>query len=149
MDLPPSIKMPAGDYGFRVEAIFAYLGGVGLNGAIVYCGGSKLLYLEREDESKPDASFVDEHGMLRWQTGVRFTVNGKPGQTWLMFVTCEPDDTFTVRLYYQYGDIKRLKTGKWGEVLAEATGVYNDDLQSVVESMYDEQITKHHGGIPI
>jgi hypothetical protein len=146
--------MPKGNYGPQVEAIFYCLGGVGLNSACGWCGGHQFSFKERRnadgtpDLGYPDPSKVDDTG-VHYQTGVQFKVNGKTGQTWSMIISYEPNDTFTARLCWVYGPAKRLETGKWGEVMAEATDLQDDNLQDVVEQMYDQEITARNGGIPI
>lgn len=141
--------LPQGRYGQTIRDIFVALGGVGLGGAIVWTGGHNLLFSERKDDTYPNPSIVDWRGIIHSQTYVRFQVNGKPGENWIMFISFEPSDTFTVRLWRQFAPDVRLETKKMGEVLAEESNVYNDNLQAVVERMYDTEIQARHGGIPI
>lgn len=66
------------------------------------------------------------------------TVNSaKPGLRWEMVVAYEPDDTYTVWLWqWEHGE---------GELLDHREDVYCDQLQSVLEGMYDRAVQKTWG----
>ena len=57
-----------------------------------------------------------------------------------MIVTLEGSDTYTVRLMKVFSVKKFAKTGKIAQVLDEATDVYCDQLQDVIEGIYDKAI---------
>ena len=93
------------------------LGGAGLHGALVYTGTKHL---------------------IKGKDYVSLIVNGKPGYQWMIKVTLDFSDTYTVELIAARG----------GNVtqLAREHDVYCDQLQSIVEGMYDEAIVSHNGG---
>ena len=97
------------------------LGGSGLSGAFAYTGTTKF----------------GVHG----DTAV-MQVNGKPGYKSFITITIEPNDTYTVK-YVALRGITRTQ-------LAEQKLIYCDQLQEVVEHMYDDVITATNGGfIPL
>ena len=128
---------------WRIEQILSQMGGRGLHGALVYTGASMVGYNNREDDSKPDPSTVDDKGFVDFQTGLMFKVNGPRGKLWKIIVSFEPNDTYTVRLWQ---GLSLAQTGKIGEILFEFDDVYCDMLQSFIEEIYDTAIAKYNGG---
>ena len=128
---------------WRINEIIAQMGGMGMRGALGYIGASQFVYRDRPDYATPAASAVDEKsGTVSFETGLMFSVNGKP-QNWKMVVTLEPSDTYTVRLFRMR---RPNKDNQQAIVLDVETGVYCDQLQSTVESMYDGAIQRHYDG---
>ncbi len=136
---------------WRIEQILTQLGGAGLSGAICYTGGHNLAYHNRPDDSRPDPSeWNEDNGTLRYQTGMQWRVNMKRSQTWKMFVTLEPSDTYTVRLLRCYGYKTARAKGRQAELYTEMTEVYCDMLQGIVENMYDKAVQAENSGfIPL
>jgi len=133
---------------WRIEQMIDQLGGLGLGGSFVYVGASQIVYKSREDESKPDPSRVTDVGLIDYQTGLQFRINGK--RFWKIIVSLEPSDTYTVRLWQGYAMPKVAKLGKFGEILYEFTEVYCDSLQDIVEHIYDTAIEEYLDGfIPL
>ena len=93
------------------------LGGTGLRGALVYMGVKHIV---------KGRDYVSLH------------VNGKRGEHWVITITLDFSDAYTVE----------LTATKGGKVtsLAKQEDVYCDELQSVVEGMYDAAIKQHNGG---
>lgn len=133
---------------WRIEQMVEQLGGLGLGSAFVYCGATQIAQKAREDDSKPDPSIVTEEGLIDFQTGIQFKVNGR--STWKMIVTLEPSDTYTVRLWQGNFAGKTARSGLYGEILYEFTDVYCDSLQDIVEGIYDKAINEYLDGfIPL
>ena len=130
---------------WRIKTMIEQLGGTGLTGAIVYCGGRDTTYMGRDDDAYPDPSYVDERGLVGYQIGICFRVNGKRGRNWKMLITLEPNDTYTVRLWCA-ATRSQQRQGIFGVVLDERTDVYADQLQEVVERVYDQAIKNHCDG---
>lgn len=111
-------------------------------GALDYVGGHELFFNHpasgRDHECRSSfRSHLDESGKLKYEVGLSFRVNGRPGENWRMSVAYEPDDTYTVWLVRDTG--QRLPRSGFGpEVLATMNDVGSDDLQHAVESVYDE-----------
>lgn len=104
----------------RTETIMQ-LGGTGFSGAFAYTGTSKFSC----------------HG----DTAI-MQVNGKPGYKSFVTVTLEPADYYTVR-YVTVRGINRVE-------VAKETEVYREELQRVVETMYDHVMnTTNRGFIPL
>ena len=91
----------------------------------------------RECETRGNRSeFVG--GRVHFTVGLEFPVNGKPGEDWRMCVAYEGDDTYSVWIWGNEGEIDH------------AAGVYNSDLHRVVVDLYDEAIRTRNGGfIPL
>lgn len=111
----------------------------GMVGALDYVGGHELFFTHppngRDHECRSSFhSHVGENGSPKYEVGLSFRVNGKPGENWRMSIAYEPDDTYTVWLVR---DIERRKL-TMSEVLACMEQVNSDDLQHAVESIYDE-----------
>lgn len=111
----------------------------GMVGALDYVGGHELFFNHppngRDHECRSRfRSHVGENGRLKYEVGLSFRVNGKPGENWRMAIAYEPDDTYSVWLMR---DVARRHLSM-PEVLASADQVGSDDLQHVVESLYDE-----------
>ena len=96
----------------------AQLGGKGLTGALVYMGTKKIIV---------GKDYIGLH------------VNGKRGEHWAVKITLDWSDTYTVELL--------AYKGKKMQVLASRSDVYCDELQKVVEDMYDNGIKEHNQGI--
>ncbi len=97
------------------------LGGRGLHGALVYTGTRSLAYNDN---------------------ALHLYVNGKRGETWMISIILDVSDTYTVRLVAENKAAKQLLDSK--------DDVYCDELQAVVEQMYDNAIKKYNGGfIPL
>lgn len=112
----------------------------GMVGALDYVGGHELFFNHppngRDHECRSTfRSHVGESGRLKYEVGLSFRVNGKPGESWRMTVAYEPDDTYSVWLMR---DASRQQSAP--ELLASADQVNSDDLQHAVESIYDEMI---------
>jgi hypothetical protein len=114
-------------------------------------GASRISYKEREDGCYPDASYFDNsNGSLFYEVGIQFNVNVKRNQTWKMIVAYEPSDTYTVYMVKCYGAATAAKKGRLSEIKATAPDVYCDQLQAIVEGVYDDIIQEVNGGwIPI
>lgn len=133
---------------WRIEQMIALLGGLGLGGSFAYVGASQIVYKSREDESKPDPSKVTDVGLIDYQIGIQFKINGK--RLWKIIVSLEPSDTYTVRLWQGYSISTVDLLGIWGRVLYEFTDVYCDSLQDIVEHVYDTAIEEYLDGfIPL
>jgi len=141
---------------YQIQAMREQLG-KGLNGALAYVGASQLTY-SCKDESGGAESKVLENGAIDAPVALIFKVNGKRGAGWKMIVSLEPSDTYTVRLWQasRIGPKRAtslIEAGKpipVGEVLDTVTDVYCDQLQDIVEQMYDKAIKeKNDGFIPL
>jgi hypothetical protein len=113
----------------------------GMVGALDYVGGHELFFNHppngRDHECRSSfRSHVGENGGLKYEVGLNFRVNGKPGESWRMTVAYEPDDTYSVWLMRD--SVRRQLS--MPEVLANVDQVNSDDLQQAVESIYDEAI---------
>ena len=146
-------RVKPGGY-WRIEQMMEQVGALSKDishNCFAYIGATNPVYKAREDDALPDPSRVGKDGMIEYQVGLQFNVNIKPG--WKMIVTLEPSDTYTVRLWRQHRrDTWLQKDGTMlvGEVIEEMTDVYCDELQEVVEKIYDQAIHKYNrGGIPI
>ena len=134
-----------------VQAIVAQAGGLGMRGAFVYVGARNVTYqcARSEGEYRSDhpsrLGVKRGHGCVEFDVGVKFDVNGRRGRAWKMIIAYEPDDTYTVWLVE--GHSKRQLDSM---VLACKRTVHCDELQSVIESIYDEAVRKHNRGfIPL
>lgn len=133
---------------WRIEQMIELLGGLGLESSFTYTGATRIVCKSREDGSKPDPSLVTDAGLVDYQVGIQFKVNGK--RFWKMVVSLEPSDTYTVRLWQGYTIPRIARSGKFGEVLYEFSDVYCDSLQDMVEHIYDLAVDEYLGGfIPL
>src|ERR1044072_5680694 len=136
---------------YTIRTIIEQMGGLGLSGAPVYCGAHQFAYKCRAVEMECRSAFRSretDHGLLDYDVGLTFRVNGKRGQNWTMLVAYEPNDTYSVWLWRK-GAPSEQAAGKYGVVLATRDDVYCDTLKETVERMYDEAIRKHcRGFIP-
>jgi hypothetical protein len=96
----------------------AQLGGTGLFSALVYIGTQHI---------------------IKGRDYVGLIVNGKPGYQWAIKITLDFSDTYIVELL--------ATRGKETKQLACQENVYCDELQSVVERMYDNGIKGHNKGV--
>jgi len=142
---PPARKPSAP--GVVIQTMIEQLGGRGIRGAFAYIGASQIRFKQRADDGYPDASKIREDGWADFQTGLLFRVNGKRSETWKMLVTYEPSDTYTVRLFKLSGMSTAIKTGKAAELLDAVDDVYCEELQHIVEMMYDDAIKQYNGGV--
>lgn len=111
----------AGCRPINLEETISHLGGRGLGGALAYIGTRRIEYSEHR---------------------IRLYVNGKPGHIWRMTITVSASDLYDLELWDLRGD----QAG----VLGEANDVYFDELQHIVESLYDTAIGEHNSGfIPL
>ena len=93
------------------------------------------------------SKLVSEGGLgnVDFEVGLRFKVNGKPGNNWVMIIAYEPDDTYSVWLIEGHAG---RKPGSM--VLACHRDVYCDMLRQVIEQTYDQAIRDHNQGfIPL
>jgi hypothetical protein len=94
-------------------------------------------------------SFVRPDGLVDWDVGLCFRVNGRRKQDWRIMVAYEPSDTYTVYLWRTAKPTEE-RAGLRGVVINRLDDVYGEDLKGVVEQMYDRAIKEHNGGfIPI
>lgn len=134
-----------------IRTIIEQAGGLGLHGAFTYIGASKLTYRCAQSEgeylsgrpsclkTEGPSTFVD------FEVGLSCKVNGKPGRSWSLIITYEPDDTYAVWLVE--GHAQRRADSM---VLACHRDVYCDTLKTTIECAYDEAIREHNGGfIPL
>jgi hypothetical protein len=129
----------------RISEMMRQLGR-GLSGALVYVGAGKVVYQDRE----PWRSSQElPNGLVRFDVGIAFPVNGKRGQGWKIVISLEPCDTYTVYLCRR-ANRKEQAAGKLGVVMKSQDDVYCDVLQQVVEATYDNAIREKNGGfIPL
>ncbi len=130
-----------------------------MNISFMRVGGSKLGYNMQnpnytEDELRnyscyPEKeSSVRHDGQVLQDVGLYFRVNTT--RKIYIYVSYEPDDTYTVRMWQANSPNQFVKTGKVGEVISERFSVYCDMLGDVIERMYDKYINEHqHGFIHI
>lgn len=152
MDTPNDALASAPAVPYTIRTIIEQMGGRGLRGALVYCGAHQLTYKcpRVEMEARPGSrSCVTPEGLLDYEVGLTFRVNGKHRQHWTMLVAYEPDDTYSVYLWRKATPSEQ-RAGIYGVALDRRDDVYNDNLQEVVERVYDSAIKKHNNGfIPL
>lgn len=140
--------------------------GTSTNGGHVYVGAklrrySVAPYLFNQSVGGPSASYMVA-GLPIMPTGGLMLMPNTIKPT-AIFVSLEPSDTYTVRLvavknpaggrlrvdwYPRFIHLLRTVQGPIktrGELLYEHEGVYNDSLQSVVESVYDHYLRDFEG----
>lgn len=127
---------------YPIQAIVGQLGGMGLQGAIAYTGGHNFAYACKSGRGD---SKVTPEGCVDYDTGFSFHVNGKRGRKWIIIVSLEFSDTYTVYLW-QSATPKKRGQGIYGEILDKREDVYCDMLQEVAERMYDNAIKKYNKG---
>lgn len=116
---------------WQIQEIIGQLGGRGLRGGLVYVGAHNLQARANGIcESKVTETSID------FGVGLIFTPNIRRRGARIL-ITVEPSDTYTVRLLF---------VGKTIEVYKEFDNVYCDQLQFIVEQMYDEYIKTVQGG---
>jgi hypothetical protein len=125
-----------------IQEIITQMGGMGLRGAPVYCGTRQVSYQCKNGRGN---SKVLDCGLVEYDTGVSLKVNGKRGKQWTIIVSLECSDTYTIYLL-QLASPKKRGKGIIGEILDTREDIYCDQLQEVVERVYDEAIKKHNGG---
>lgn len=132
---------------YTIRAILDQLGR-GLNGAIVYTGGRNVLYScpPSDHENRSSHESHQKDGMVHYDVGLSFKVNGQRQHNWHIIVAYEPDDTYTVWLWSMW----QRDGERHPKVLAEVRDVYCDTLKDTVERVYDEAIKEHCDGfIPL
>ena len=130
-----------------IQTIIEQAGGRGINGAFAYVGAHNFRYscsdgsrtvMDGEWRSKftshqiPPMPGMTGSGTVNYDVHLSFAVNGKSGYHWQMTIAYEPDDTYTVWLV--------ARRGSRVDVLAEVRDVYCDDVQIVVESVYENTL---------
>src|SRR5262245_4278417 len=139
---------------YTIRTIIDQLGGLGLRGAFAYVGVRKhsITYTCPPSETEHRASYrsrATPEGLLDYEVGLTFPVNGGRRQNWTMLVAYEPNDTYTAWRWRSAKASEKAR-GIAVVVLDQREDVYCDELQSTVESMYDEAIRKHSQGfIPL
>ena len=104
----------------------------GINSAFCYVGGD-IKTLIGKDQPATKASCYNENGTIHSDVNLTFSPNGKRGQGWKFVIALEASDTYTVYL------VKRSKkTGVVCDLIGFCDDVHCDNLQSVIERMYDE-----------
>lgn len=122
----------------------------GMVGALDYVGGHELFFNHppngRDHQCRSSFhSHLGENGRLKYEVGLSFRVNGKPGQNWRMTIAYEPDDTYTVWLIRDAARQQSVSS----QVLVAEDQVNSDDLQHAVESIYDEAIKASERHVPL
>lgn len=136
---------------YTIQTIIQQAGGMGLNGAFVYCGSKDFVYKhpdrDRDYECRPSfrSHVSTEHGAVESEVSLSFKVNGKRGQAWTEIICYEPDDTYSVYLLRK-ANKKEREQGKIAKALDCRSDVYCDELQRVIENMYDSAIKKYNNG---
>lgn len=114
----------------------------GMIGALAYVGGSELFFNHpasgRDGECRSTFwSYLDDCGTLKFEVGLGFRVKSKPGENWRMIVAYEPNDTYTVWLLHASTSHGWLHAETSGEMIACVNNIKDEELQHVVESVYD------------
>lgn len=108
----------------------------------MYVGAGRIGYThpdrDKDRECRPSKMSCFEYMEVTSEVMIQFPCNGVLRANWTFYVSYEPDDTFTVRLIGMQNGIPSL--------LAEYNDVYIDMLKHIVESTYDDAITKYCGG---
>jgi hypothetical protein len=87
-------------------------------------------------------AYVGTSRMTKCDTSLNLHVNGRIGYRTFISIAIRPDDTYTVIL----ASIR----GTNYEIHDERHEVYCDELQAVVEQMYDSHMNEHNRGyIPL
>jgi hypothetical protein len=113
----------------------------GMVGALDYVGGHELFFKHPPDGRDHECrssfrSHLGENGSLKYEVGLSFRVKGKQGENWRMTIAYEPDDSYTVWLVRDLDH----RQSTLSEILASTEQVNSDDLQHVVESIYNEAV---------
>lgn len=117
----------------------------GMVGALAYVGGHELFFNHPADGRDSECrstfrSYFDENSALKYEVGLSFRVKSKPDEGWRMVIAYEPDDTYTIWLLRDSNQHRRLHLRAKCEVILSQDDVNDDDLQNVVETLYDEAI---------
>jgi len=115
--------------------IYEQLGGWRLRGAITYCGGREVRY-GKFNPSYPQVE-PDDNCLFDFTNCLRFRPN--TNRKSLIIIAIQPSDTYTVWLW-------REKKELTGEIVGYADDVYCDNLQRIVEGMYDAYIKEYQKG---
>lgn len=135
---------------YTIATIMQQLG-TGINGALAYTGAHHMALVhpagDRDRECRPnnDSKVNEEAGTVTAEVALWFRVNTRRDVR--ICVAYETDDTYTVYLWRANGAAQRLSTGKMGKVLEECRDVYGEDLQGVVEGIYDGYIRQYQEGV--
>ena len=134
-----------------IRTIIEQARGLGLHGAFVYIGASKLTYRcpqpvgEYRSGRPSRLSTEDGCSFVDFEVGLSCRVNGKRSRAWTLIVTYEPDDTYAVWLVEGHAQ-RRAES----MVLACHRDVYCDTMKTTIECAYDEAISEHNCGfIPV
>lgn len=134
---------------YTIRTIIEQMGGRGISGAFVYVGASQLVHKCPQAEGEYRSGYFSKEtpeGLIDYDVGLQFSVNGKRGETWKMVVAYEPDDTYSVWIWTN----KSAVPGRMGAVIEHRDDVYCDGLKDTVEHMYDQAIKERNQGfIPI
>jgi len=89
-------------------------------------------------------SSVRKDGQVLQGVGVYFRVNTK--RKIYLYVSYEPDDTYTLRLWKAHTPLEYVKYQTIGKVLDEQTEIFCDILGDVIERMYEKYIREYQNG---
>lgn len=136
---------------YTIRVIIEQLG-VGFNGALTLVGSTNRVYIcpDRDDVCRPRfRSKVNSFGLIDFDIGLQFDVNGEPNEKWCMVVAPEANDAYTVYLS-RVATHDELARGIRAVVLDKADDVFCENLAHVVTAMYDAAIVKYSGGfVPV
>ncbi len=109
-----------------IQQIYEQLGGRSMNGALTYTGTRKMLYRDEHDGRAENSSVDEATGVINYTTeGVRIT--------------------YAVYLWRSARPTKS-QPQRQGIILDKLEGVYDDMVQNIVETMYDDAIKKYNRG---
>src|ERR1700722_7702945 len=127
----------------------------GMIGALAYVGGSELFFNHpaggRDGECRSTFwSHLDGSGTLKFEVGLGFRVKSKPGDDCHRIVAYEPNDPYSVWLLSASTSHGWRHAETSGEMIACVNNINEDELQHVVESIYDTALkTRGLEGIPL
>jgi hypothetical protein len=130
-----------------ISTILAQLGR-GLHGALVYVGAEGVVHRCHAREGECRSRFrsnVGAEGVVNFDVGIKFRVNGKPSERWSMVIAYEGNDTYTVYLW-RCATAAEKAAGLEGAVIESSNDVYAQNLKGVVERMYDDGLKARNGG---
>ena len=131
----------------RCKVIIGQLGR-GISGTLCYIGADPRSIVGHDCYDKPDTGEDKGDSRIDDETGlvagggncwVRFQVNGKRGERWLMTIALEWRDVYTVWLQ----GVGRSGKVLWTERMED---VYCDMLKEIVENLYDRALRQRNGG---
>lgn len=100
------------------DETIAHLGGRGLYGALAYTGTRRIQHTDTE---------------------LQLYVNGKPGWRYVVSITVNGADLYDVTMWALRGETK--------QALGGCQDVYFDELQHVVEQLYDRVMNETNDGV--